>query len=117
MYKRSFKGYYADLTPEQRAAKELARKERERAAFERKWAAMEKQRAKSKFDYATAGGYYHPTQAQYNAAVDMERAGINVMQASALQGAFLAGVKCSHDTIHVINEYRREQDRINFLNS
>ena len=47
----------------------------------------------------------------------MERAGINVMQASALQGAFLAGVKCSHDTIHVINEYRREQDRINFINS
>jgi hypothetical protein len=43
----------------------------------------------------------------------MERAGINVMQALALQGAFLANEKCSHDIIHVINEYRRQQ----YLNS
>lgn len=113
MYKRSFKGYYSSLTDEQRAAKEQARKEREMAAFQRKMAQLDKQRAKSKFNYETAGGYYHPTQVQYNAAVDMERAGINVMQALALQGAFLANEKCSHDVIHVINEYRRQQ----YLNS
>ena len=41
------------------------------------------------------------------AAIAMERAGIDVMQATALQGAYLAQSKVSHDTIHVINEYRR----------
>jgi hypothetical protein len=117
MYKRSFKGYYADLTPEQRAAKEAARKEREEKAHMRRVAEMEKRMAKSKFNYAGAGGYFYPTQEQYNAAVEMERAGINVMQASALQGAFLADQKVHHDTIHVINEWRREQSTIQFINS
>ena len=107
MYKRSFKGYYADLTPEQRAAKEQARKEREEKAHMRRVAEMEKLRAKSKFNYATAGGSFIPTREQYEAAIAMERAGINVMQATALQGAYLAQSKVSHDIIHVINEYRR----------
>ena len=107
MYRRSFKGYYADLTPEQRAAKEQARKEREEKAHMRRVAEMEKLRAKSKFNYATAGGSFRPTREQYDAAIQMERAGIDVMQATALQGAYLAQSKVSHDIIHVINEYRR----------
>ena len=107
MYKRSFKGYYADLTPEQRAAKLEARKQREQAAFERKMAQLAKKREKSKFNYATAGGSFVPTREQYEAAIAMERAGIDVMQATALQGAYLAQSKVSHDIIHVINEYRR----------
>ena len=107
MYRRSFKGYYADLTPEQRAAKEQARKEREEKAHMRRVAEMEKLRAKSKFNYATAGGSFVPTREQYDAAIQMERLGIDVMQATALQGAYLAQTKVSHDIIHVINEYRR----------
>jgi len=107
MFKRSFKNYYNDMTPEQRAAKLEARKQREQAAFERKMAQLAKKREKSKFDYATAGGAYIPTYAQFLAAVQMEKAGINVMQAIALQGAFLAQTQLSHDVIHVVNEYRR----------
>jgi hypothetical protein len=107
MYKRSFKNYYSAMTPEQRAAKEQARKEREEAAYQRKMAQMDKLRAKSKFNYATAGGSFIPTREQYEAAIAMERAGIDVMQATALQGAYLAQSKVSHDIIHVINEYRR----------
>jgi len=107
MYRKSFTNYYSAMTPEQRAAKEQARKERKEAAFQRKMAQMDKLRAKSKFNYATAGGAFVPTIEQYNAAIDMERQGISVMQASALQGAYLAQTKVSHDIIHVINEYRR----------
>ena len=61
----------------------------------------------SEFNYATAGGSFVPTREQYEAAIAMERAGIDVMQATALQGAYLAQAKVSHDIIHVINEYRR----------
>jgi hypothetical protein len=107
MYRKTFTNYYSAMTPEQRAAKEQARKEREEAAFQRKMAQMDKLRAKSKFNYATAGGAFVPTQEQYNAAIEMERQGISVMQATALQGAYLAKTKVSHDIIHVVNEYRR----------
>jgi hypothetical protein len=94
------------LTPEQRAAKADA-------AFAKKVAKMEANRAKSQFYYSTAGGSYIPTKEQYEYASDMLCRGvceadfIKAKSAEMVQIGFITKTKVHHDHIHIVNEYRR----------
>jgi len=92
-YRRSYK---PTLTPEQREAKA-------EAAFQRKIAKMEANRAKSKFDYPTAGGSYIPTLRQYEHALTM----IDNPSAEIVITGFLGNFKVNHDHIHIVNESLR----------
>ena len=100
MYYRS---YTSNLTPAEREAKRIAREAREEAAFQRKIAKMEAQRAKSKFNYATAGGYYVPTRRQYEHALTMGDNGAALVVINGYQFS----TKVNHDAIHVVNESLR----------
>lgn len=103
-YRKSF--YKSTLTPEQRAAKADA-------AWEKKIAKMEANRAKSAFNYSTAGGYYIPTEEQYKAASAMLWNGVcegdaaKATSAEMVQIAYVTKTKVHHDHIHIVNEYRR----------
>ncbi len=92
-YRRSYK---PTLTFEQREAKA-------EAAFQRKIAKMEANRAKSKFDYPTAGGSYIPTLRQYEHALTM----IPNASAEIVITGFLGNFKVNHDHIHIVNESLR----------
>jgi hypothetical protein len=93
-YRRST--YKSTLTPAEREAKA-------EAAFQRKIAKMEANRAKSKFDYPTAGGSYIPTLRQYEHALTM----IPNTSAEIVITGFLGNFKVNHDHIHVVNESLR----------
>ena len=98
--------YKSSLTPEQRAAKADA-------AFAKKVAKMEANRAKSKYNYSTAGGAYVPTEDQYKAASAMLWNGVceadasKATSAEMVQLAYMTQTKVHHDHIHIVNEYRR----------
>ena len=84
----------------------------ERAAYEaRKQAKAEERRATSKFDYASAGGMYIPTQFQYEQAMKyLHTPGISHEQLDACN-MVISGYACNerihHDYIHIVNELIR----------
>jgi hypothetical protein len=90
-YRRST--YKSTLTPAEREAKA-------EAAFQRKIAKMEANRAKSKFDYPTAGGSYIPTLRQYEHALTM----VGNPSAEIVITGYMAKLKVNHDHIHIVNE-------------
>jgi hypothetical protein len=98
--------YKSSLTPEQRAAKADA-------TFAKKVAKMEANRAKSQYNYSTAGGSYVPTEEQYKAASAMLWNGVceadasKATSAEMVQLAYMTQTKVHHDHIHIVNEYRR----------
>jgi len=79
--------------------------------YARKEARAEKRRARSQFDYNTAGGKYVPTKDQYNAAMDfMMTAALTDQQKSACDMVIYGynfQEKVHHDHIHIVNELRR----------
>jgi hypothetical protein len=79
----------------------------EQAAYEqRKVDRAAKKRASSKFDYETAGGFYIPTQAQYDHACKMVGSNNDILSSAC--NIVIYGYTCneriSHDYIHEINE-------------
>ena len=78
---------------------------------ERKAAKADKRRASSKFDYATAGGNYVPTQRQNDAAAlliddatctpEQRSACLKVINGYNFKSAV------HHDSIHIVNEFIR----------
>ena len=96
---------------QRRAFAERMKDPEERAAYqERKEARAQKRRAGSQFDYNTAGGEYAPTEAQYNAAMQMMGEEVTQEQREAANMVILAfsiSEKAHHDFIHIVNEWRR----------
>jgi len=83
-----------------------------REAYEtRKTANVEKRRQSSKYDYASAGGQYMPTEIQYNAAMELMASGTMQQQDAARMViyGFTCSEKVDHDHIHIINEYIRSK--------
>ena len=78
---------------------------------ERKAAKAEKRRASSKFDYATAGGNYVPTQLQHQVACKLMHDAIctpeqrNACMMVIYGHNFKSAVH--HDNIHIVNEFIR----------
>ena len=78
--------------------------------YERKEARAERRRASSAFDYASAGGNYVPTKAQY----DFVRNNFNLFATNEERNAANQvefGYSCNeivhHDNIHIVNEKMR----------
>jgi hypothetical protein len=98
--------YKSTLTPEEREARAEAR-------FQKKFAQDEARRAKSAFNYATAGGHYAPTERQFKATSIMlwDQTVIDdylvFMSAQIVNLGFLTGTKVHHDHIHRVNEFIR----------
>lgn len=83
----------------------------ERAAYEaRKEARAENRRAKSNYNYNTAGGSYKPTAIQYETAIKYAAMDLTDKQRQACEQV-IYGHTCDetihHDHIHVINEMMR----------
>lgn len=77
---------------------------------ERKQKRAEKRRAKSKFDYEKAGGFYIPTQFQYESAHKLLNSHPTKEQEEAcffVISGYLDGSKVHHDYIHLVNEFNR----------
>ena len=76
----------------------------------RKEEKYEKRRENSKFDYATAGGSFVPTEAQYNFcmnSMDYFEDGMETNAANMVISGFTCNEKVHHDFIHVVNEVMR----------
>jgi len=83
-----------------------------KAYNDRKTAKAEKRRSNSNFDYNTAGGWYLPTKAQHDAAMQMTRTEVTDDQdfaARMVASGYTTGEKIHHDYIHIVNEWRRAQ--------
>ena len=81
-----------------------------RAYNQRKQMKSEKRRASSSFDYDSAGGYYTPTQAQYDGATRLMYSNPTPEQENAcnmVMYGYTCKEKVHHDHIHIINEYIR----------
>jgi len=90
--------------PEEKAAYELRKRLRE-----------EKRRASSQFDYGTAGGFYIPTKAQNDFCfehMEMFTTDDEIAAANDVLYGFSSQEKVHHDSIHIVNEMRR-----NFYNT
>ena len=98
--------YKSTLTPEQREA-------RAEAQFQKKFAQDEARRAKSAFNYPTAGGHYVPTERQFKATAIMlwDQNCIDdplvFMSAQTVNLGYLTSIKVHHDHIHRVNEFIR----------
>jgi len=101
--------------PSKTQAREFAKKMKEdeefaNAYYERKIAKQEKNRTSSKFDYDSAGGYYVPTESQYDFCMknmhlfktDDELSAMNKVICS-----YMNNMKTHHDDIHIVNEIMR----------
>jgi len=69
-----------------------------------------KRNESSKFSYATAGGMYVPTETQYSTAICLMQSNPTDTQknaANSVISAYMSGLKCHHDSIHIINEFLR----------
>lgn len=77
------------------------------AYYARQSERAEKRRLSSRFDYASAGGNYIPTQAQYECAVNNIGTGIDNDCNMVIYG-YTCQEKVHHDHIHVINELIRK---------
>lgn len=87
-----------------------------RAYYERKEKRAEKRRANSQFDYESAGGYYIPTKAQFDAATELSLSKCTIEQKTACNEVifgYLNKEKVHHDFIHIVNEYIRSSSRSN----
>ena len=103
--------------PSKSQAREFAEKMTNDADFKKNYedkknAKETKRRATSKFDYATAGGMYVPTIAQYNKANEL-LANVNLIDSIAtacreVVFGFTCKAKINHDNIHIINEIIRQ---------
>ena len=98
--------YKSTLTPEEREARAEAR-------FQKKFAQDEARRAKSAFNYPTAGGYFVPTERQFKATAIMlwDQNCIDdplvFMSAQTVNLGYLTSIKVHHDHIHRVNEFIR----------
>jgi len=75
----------------------------------------EKNRAKSAFDYYTAGGEYIPTESQKNEALRFLGQDLTEQQENACKmivSCYDMGIKTHHDNIHIVNELTRNQTGI-----
>ena len=103
--------------PSKTQAREFADKMANDADFKKNYedkknAKETKRRATSKFDYATAGGQYVPTIAQYNKANEL-LANVNLIDSIAtacreVVFGYTCKTKIDHDKIHIINEIIRQ---------
>lgn len=87
------------------------REKYEQEKFAKELAKREKNREQSKYDYATAGGYYAPTFYQRQTAINMLSQEITSEQreaANMVLSAHDAGISTHHDYIHVVNEFERQ---------
>lgn len=86
--------------------------EEKRAYEERKANKRDKMREGSKFDYSTAGGFYVPTQFQYEEALKFKGSKLTDEQDDACNQV-MYGYSCQekihHDYIHIINELLRNK--------
>ena len=83
----------------------------EAAAYEaRKNARQEKRRSESKLAFTTAGGFYVPTKEQYDFAL-MNVCRITNSEHEDAFNEVIYGYTCNskvlHDSIHIVNAYRR----------
>lgn len=86
------------------------REKYEQEKFAKELAKREENREQSKYDYATAGGYYPPTFYQRQTANNMLSKGITAEQreaANTVLSAYYAGISTHHDYIHIVNEFER----------
>ena len=100
---------------QRRAFAERMQNPEEKASYEaRKKAKEEKRRADSKYNYESAGGFFNPTELQYNSAWEM-LSGTDEQRESANQ--IIVAHDCQmtvhHDYIHVVNEFIRNKERRN----
>lgn len=84
----------------------------ERVAYEqRKEQRAAQRKAKSNYDYATAGGSYVPTKQQHDAAMEMCASGQctdeQLNAANQVAEAYACNTEVSHDMIHIVNEWIR----------
>lgn len=109
-YRRT--SYKSTLSPAEREVRAEAR-------FQKKVAQDEAKRAKSAFNYATAGGHYVPTERQFKATTIMlwDQACIEdplvFMSAQTVNLGFLTSIKVHHDHIHRVNEFIRNNPSLN----
>ena len=95
------------------------REARAEARFQKKVAQGEAKRAKSAFNYATAGGHYIPTERQFKATAIMlwDQTCIEnplvFMSAQTVNLGFLTSIKVHHDHIHRVNEFIRNNPSLN----
>jgi hypothetical protein len=95
------------------------REARAEARFQKKVALDEAKRAKSAFNYATAGGEYVPTERQFKATAVMlwDQTCIEdplvFMSAQTVNLGFLTSIKVHHDHIHRVNEFIRNNPSLN----
>jgi hypothetical protein len=83
------------------------------AYYERKDARTEKRRASSRFEYASAGGEYIPTQTQYDFCLkhyNLFETEYESLAADMIMSAYVLNEKTPHDYIHVVNEKMRQYD-------
>jgi len=81
------------------------------AYLRRKEEREQKRRANSRFNYASAGGYYVPTKIQHDAAFDLLRSNPTPEQREAaemVQHGWSTGRTVHHDYIHIVNEFIRK---------
>lgn len=103
-YRRT--SYKPTLSPAEREARAEAR-------FQKKVAQDEARRAKSAFNYPTAGGHYVPTERQFKATAIMLwnqtviEDPLVFMSAQTVNLGFLTSIKVHHDHIHRVNEFIR----------
>ena len=85
--------------------------EQAKAYEQRKLNRMEKRRNTSRFDYETAGGFFVPTRLQYEQCIshydDMNKE--QKQAANAVISGFTCNEKIHHDSIHIVNEFLRNQ--------
>jgi hypothetical protein len=80
--------------------------------YARKQARADKRRAKSQFDYNTAGGEYKPTKEQHDQALNFlnERTDLTPEQCNACNmvlSGYILNENVDHDYIHIVNELIR----------
>lgn len=84
--------------------------------YARKEARKAKNRAGSRFDYDSAGGFYVPTLEQYNAAMRFVGRGDltwdQLDACSQVIGGYTCQERTHHDYIHIVNELRRLIDHL-----
>jgi len=84
----------------------------EAAAYaQRKQDKADKRRVGSRFDYASAGGEYVPTQAQHATAwqimADHNATRKQKDAAGLVMSAYACNERTHHDNIHIVNDYYR----------
>jgi len=101
-------------TPSKTARREFAAKmqdpEYAAAYYQRKEERAAKRRAKSAYDYTTAGGMYIATAEQYMFCMANENMFTMMEQQIARNQvvmSYTCGMKIHHDSIHIVNEIRR----------